>query len=553
MLPGEPLSPAMALRAEVTAFSRFLLGLPRFLRERVSLDEARSVVLERLRRRHQNFLALAARSIYGNPKSPYLGMLRQAGCEYADLERLVQRDGLERALTELRAGGVYVTFEEFKGQVPVVRGGREIPAESEHFDNPHLTQYHAIGTGGSTGRSRRVLMDLDHLRARLPLIRLGEEFHGTFHMPAAFWFEIPPGNGLDSVLQRVPLGNPPERWFTPIRGSSDGSSARFRAATTAAITVARLSGARVPYPEYLPLERAGVIAEWAADALKRRGACVLRAHVSKALRVALAAKEKGIDLTGAVFCSGGEPPSPAKVAGITGTGARFYSNYYFTEAGPVGMSCTHTADPNDQHLFLDHLALIRAPRTVPGFEVEVPAFHFTTLLPSAPKVLLNVESDDFGVVEERDCGCPFGALGFTTHVRDIRSFRKLTGEGVTLIGSDMEHILEDVLPGRFGGSHLDYQVVEEEDERGFTRLTLVVAPHLRLPDDAVVVDAVHGELARRGGGAEMSRGLWSQAATLRVRREQPRVSSRGKWIPLRVDRPVTAAMGRAPAVEDQAS
>jgi hypothetical protein len=96
-------------------------------------------------------------------------------------------------------------------------------------------------------------------------------------------------------------------------------------------------------------------------------------------------------------------------------------------------------------------------------------------------------------------------------------------------------------------------VVEEEDERGFTRLTLVVAPHLQLPDDAVVVDAVHGELARRGGGAEMSRALWSQAATLRVRREQPRVSSRGKWIPLRVERPVTAAARHTPAAGKQVS
>lgn len=539
----------MALRAEASAYARFLLGLPRFLREKLSLEEARGIVLARLRSRNQNFLALAESSIYGNPKSPYREMLRLAGCEFGDLKGSVDRDGLERTLANLRASGVYVTFEEFKGLAPIVRDGREIPAESEHFDNPHLTQYHAIATGGSTGRSRRVLMDLDHLRARLPLIRLGEEFHGTFHMPAAFWFEIPPGNGLDSVLQRVPLGNPPERWFTPIRGARDGSSSRFRLATTAAITVARLSGARVPYPEYLPLERAGVIAEWAAGALKRHGACVLRAHVSKALRVALAAKEQGIDLTGAVFCSGGEPPSPAKVAGITSAGARFYSNYYFTEAGPVGMSCTHTDDPNDQHLFLDHLALVQAPRAVPGFELEVAAFHFTTLLPSAPKVLLNVESDDFGIVEDRPCGCGFGALGLTTHVRDIRSFRKLTGEGVTLIGSDMERILEDVLPGRFGGSHLDYQIVEEEDERGFTRLTLIVAPHLQLPDDAVVVDAVHGALARRGGGAEMSRGLWSQAATLRVRREAPRVSSRGKWIPLRVERNAAATARRTPAAE----
>lgn len=543
----------MPFRAEVSAFSKFLIGLPRFLRETLSLDQATEIVLARLRNRDRNFLGLAEQSVYGNPKSPYLAMLRLARCELGDLHRLVASDGLDGALSKLRAAGVYVTFEEFKGLAPIVRDGHEIPADSEHFDNPRVTEYHSISTGGSTGRSRRVLMDLDHLRARLPLVRLGEAFHGTFHMPAAFWFEIPPGNGLDSVLQRVPLGNIPERWFTPIRGANDGSSARFRLATTAALSVARLSGARVPFPEYVPLERAGVIAEWVASALKRRGACVLRAHVSKALRVALAAKEKGIDLSGAVFCSGGEPPSPAKVVHITAAGARFHSNYYFTEAGPVGMSCTTSADPNDQHLFLDHLALIQVPREVPGFDLEVSAFHFTTLLPSAPKVLLNVESDDFGVVEERACGCPFEALGFTTHVRDIRSFRKLTGEGVTLIGSDMERILEDVLPRRFGGSHLDYQVVEEEDERGFTRLTLIVAPHLELLDERAVIDAVHGELAVRGGGAEMSSGLWSQASTLRVRREQPHVSTRGKWIPLRVERNGAALPGHVAAVQEQLS
>ncbi len=540
----------MALSAEISAFTRFLAGLPRFLREPLSLEQARAIVLERLRTREQSFLALAEGSIYRNPKSPYLAMLQHAGCDLADLRSLIATAGLEGALWRLRTSGVYVTFEEFKGLTPIVRGGREIPAESEHFDNPNLGNYHAIGTGGSTGRSRRVLMDLDHLRARLPLVRLGEEFHGTFRMPSAFWFEIPPGNGLDSVLQRVPLGNIPERWFSPIRGNNDGASRRFRLATTAALGVARLSGARVPFPEYVPLERASVIAGWMAGALKRHGACVLRAHVSKALRVAIAAREMGLDLTGAVFCSGGEPPSPAKVARITATGGRFHSNYYFTEAGPIGMSCTTATDPNDQHFFLDHLALIQAPREVPGFDLEVPVFHFTTLLPTAPKVLLNVESDDYGIVEQRACGCPFEALGFTTHVRDIRSFRKLTGEGVTLIGSDMERILEDVLPGRFGGSHLDYQVVEEEDEAGFTRLTLIVAPHLKLEDERDVVDVVHRELAGRGGGAEMSRGLWTQASTLRVRREQPHVSSRGKWIPLRVERKGPALASSAPAAPE---
>src|SRR4029079_16646685 len=214
-----------------------------------------------------------------------------------------------------------------------------------------------------------------------------------------------------------------------------------RVATTLSLAVARAAGARVPAPEYLPLDRADVIARWAEGALRKHGTCAVRGHVSKVLRVCLAAKELGIDLTGAIIVGGGEPPTPAKVAQVRSTGARFFSTYYFTEVGAVGLSCTTAADPNDQHLYMDHLALIQAPRAVPGFEVSVNSFHYTTLLPSAPKILLNVESDDYGIVETRSCGCPFESLGFTTHVRDIRSYRKLTGEGVTLVGSEMERVL----------------------------------------------------------------------------------------------------------------
>ncbi|MGH7695903.1 MAG: hypothetical protein ACRENH_13030, partial [Gemmatimonadaceae bacterium] len=138
----------------------------------------------------------------------------------------------------------------------------------------------------------------------------------------------------------------------------------------------------------------------------------------------------------------------------------------------------------------------------------------------------------FGVVETRECGCPFGAIGFTTHIRDIRSFRKLTGEGVTLVGSHVESILEEDLPAKFGGSPLDYQLIEEEDEQGFTRLTILVSPTVPRADEHAVVAEMQAALRRRGGAAELSRELWTQASTFRVRREAPRLTSRGKMMPL---------------------
>lgn len=531
----------MSIRSEVNGLAGFMRGLPRFLRRSITPEQARIVVLRRMRERESNFLASIELGVFGNPRSPYRAMLRMAGCELGDIQRMLTADGLENTLRALRSADVYVSFEEFKGLRPIERGGRIIPARPEDFDNPLLTNYHQVATGGTTGASRRVMIDLDHLVAGLPMRVLGDEFHRTLGVPGAFWFEIPPGNGLDSVLTRVPFCNVPERWFTPIRGGRDGAALRFRLATHAIVSVARASGARIPGPEYLPLDRAGVIAQWAADALRRRGACAVRAHVSKALRVCIAAWEQGIDLTGAVVCGGGEPPTPAKVAQIRRTGAQFFSGYHFTEVGTVGLSCTKSMDPNDQHLYLDHLALIQAPREVTGYRMSVQSFHFTTLLPTAPKLLLNAESDDYGVVETRSCGCPFEDLGFTTHLRDIRSYRKLTGEGVTLVGSDMERILEEDLPARFGGTPLDYQLVEEEDELGFTRLTIVVNPALPISDEQSVVDAVLAALTRSGPAAEMSRGIWSQANTLRVRRESPRLTPGGKMMPLQVNRSAPAS------------
>ena len=531
----------MNLRSEISGALGFMRGLPGFLRQPMSPDEAREIVLRRLRERASNFVRVVQVGVFENPRSPYRAMFELAGCDLGDLKQMVEADGVEPTLRALRAAGVYVSFDEFKGTRPIERQGRHIPARAEDFDNPKLERFHAISTGGSTGAGRRVLLDLAHLRARLPMLLLGDVYHGAMHVPNVFWFEIPPGNGLDSVLLRVPAQNIPERWFTPIRGTGDGAAWRFRLATNAIVAVARMSGAKIPLPEYLPLDRAATIARWAEDAIRRRGACVIHAHVSKALRVCLAARELGIDLTGAVVHAGGEPPTPAKVAQIRASGARFHSKYYFAEVGPVGMSCTTSDEPNDQHLFHDHLALIQAPRVVPGFDVSVDAFNYTTLLPTAPKLLINVESDDYGIVETRHCGCPFESLGFTTHVRDIRSFRKLTGEGVTLIGSDIERILEEDLPARFGGSPLDFQIVEEEDERGFTRLTILAHPRLQIADDQAVVETVLASLARRGEAAEMSKALWGQAGTFRVRREVPSATARGKHLTLRVVKRSAAA------------
>ena len=209
------------------------------------------------------------------------------------------------------------------------------------------------------------------------------------------------------------------------------------------------------------------------------------------------------------------------------------SSYVFTEGGVVGLSCRNPLGENDIHVFRDAWGVIQSPVQIPGSNLVVDAFCFTALLASAPKIMLNVELDDYGILDQRDCGCPMQLAGFPDHVRDIFSFRKLTGEGMTLVGSTMLRILEEVLPSKFGGSALDYQLVEEEDENGFTRLTFVVSPTVGAVDETALIETVLDEVSRDSPGADLARAMWKDAGTLRVRREDPTWSTLGKLLSLR--------------------
>ena len=63
-----------------------------------------------------------------------------------------------------------------------------------------------------------------------------------------------------------------------------------RLATSFILAVGRLAGLRLPRPEWIPPERAGDIAAWVARTLAEHGRCLMRAHVSALVRVALAAR-----------------------------------------------------------------------------------------------------------------------------------------------------------------------------------------------------------------------------------------------------------------------
>ena len=522
----------MGLLADMKMYGRFAWGLRGFLRQTITLEEARAIVRRRLAERDTNFLRLVERGIFGYPRSPYRPLLKLAGCELGDIRQMIHARGLEGTLHALSEAGVYVTFEEFKGREPIVRDGQVISVKDRDFDNPYLSHYYGAQSGATTGAGTRVMIDLDHLAAQAPQLMLNQDVHGLLDVPTAIWYEILPGTGLSSILSRACYGRVPQKWFSPIMSRDVKPSLKYRLATQYIVVMGRLFGAPIPWPEPVPLDQAIVVARWASEMVKAHGACAIRTHVSKALRACIAAREAGLDLTGATFAGGGEPPTPAKVREITRTGARWVPSYFFVEAGGVGLGCARPADGNDLHFLKDSLALIQHPRQVPGWGVSVDAFHFTTLLPTAPKLMLNVQSDDYGLIEHRSCGCLLESYGYTEHLRHIRSYRKLTGEGVTLVGSEMVQILEEVLPARFGGSPLDYQLLEEEDDGGFTKLSLVVSPRVELADETKVIEVVLEALGRSSAAADIARAIWSQARTLRVKRMEPVWTARGKLMPL---------------------
>jgi hypothetical protein len=526
----------MSSAAQIRTYAGFLSGLPHFVRNPISLEDAKAAIEQRLASRETAFLRFAETTLFASPVSPYVQLFRLAGCARGDLVALVRTRGLDAGLLALRAAGVYVSFAEFKGRTPLVRDGHEIPVKPSDFANPFLSRRFTGKTSGSTGVATSASIALGHLAIQSEHRLLALHAHGLVGAPSAIWRPIlPAGSGLNNVLRGARIGESPLRWFVPEGDAAVRPAFRYRLATAAAIAVGRASGVRLPFPEMVPFSDAVRIARWMSDQRDAHGRVWLNTTVSCALRVALAAHADRIDLHGATFQISGEPATTAKIDRIRASGAGFFTDYGTVETGRMAVGCAHPNSESDLHLLSDIFAIVPWSRSAGPSDRHASSFHVTTFTPESPTLLLNVEFDDEGVIDQRPCGCPLEALGFRTHLRDIRSYGRLTGEGVTLVGSDMVRILEEVLPTQFGGSPLDYQLVEEEDAVGFTRLTLVANPDIAAGDEALR-EAVFSALTRAGGAAGMARALWQQAGTLQVRRSQPHVTERGKQPSFRVSR-----------------
>ncbi len=527
MIPRPP-DHLIAMLDEAIHYSRMALGIYKFLRT-TPLPNPEAVIRRQLENRTATFLDTARRVIFSNPRNPYHEMFRLAGCTFEDLARGVAKDGLEATLAVLHRQGVFLTHDEFKGKAPILRSGRHIPARTSDFRNPLVTGLMESRSSGSRSKGTRTPRSLEYqlyLEARHALrdreLGLAERTH------IALKPIFPSTGGLGSCLRARRRGQRVDRWFAA--GGTLRDSGHYRWLTQGMVRLGNLLGAGVPSPTYLPPNDFAPAAEWIAKRRSEGAACAVEALTSPAVRVAAAAQERGLDIRDTMFLVAGEVLSDAKRAIIEKAGAEVYPSYPITEVGWVGHACRQMKTGNCVHLFRDGLAVISHRRRAPLSDMEVSALLFTTLLPFAPHVVINTEMDDSGIIEPARCDCLFSRMGFTEQVCDIGSFGKLTGQGMTLVGTDVVRILEEVLPARFGGAPGDYQLVEREGAAQ-TQITLRVSPRVGIRSTETVKECFLKEIRRFYGGALAAR-TWSHAGGIDVAIAEPWSTMTGKVLPL---------------------
>lgn len=520
---------------------RLLARLPGFLRRPLGVDEARRELARRLATRGAVFLDLVRRAIYARDESPYARLLRHAGCEYGDLERLVRGDGVEGALRTLAATGVYLTADELRGRQPARRGALAIEVGPSRLRNPLVGCDLPTRSGGSRSRGTPVGWNLAFVWERAVDLRLAEAARGPARRRHAIW-GVPGSAAIAHLLDICARGSTPTRWFSPVDPASRELPRRYRVAGGLVRVAGRLGGRRLPAPEHVPLLAPGPVVDWLESVFREGATPYLHARPSAVLRLCEAASRRGVDLGGTEVTVGGEPVTRARAAAMRGAGLTVLPRYAAVEVGLIGDACLAPRESDDVHVLHDLVAVVQAGGAHGVGALPPRALLVSSLRPTAPLVLLNASMGDTGVLDDTPCACPLDALGWTTHLRGILSFEKLTREGMTFHDTDVVRILDETLPALFGGGPGDYQLVEDEDRAGRARLRLLVHPQVGPVDSQAVSEAFLAILGRPEDGTGVMAQVWRQAGLPTVERQAPRATTSGKVLhlhraPSRLDRP----------------
>ena len=383
---------------------RLTRDLRSFVRTPLNGAAAVETARRQLHTRGERFLAMAEHSIFAQPDSPYLRLLRRRlragrpapsrGPPWPGRHSAAPRR--RRRVRHLRRVQGARGDRARKPALQRRRAGFRLPSARGAHRNSHRREPGRRQPAGARARLHR--RPRPDERAGLRSARPRRSRQGA----------VARGGG-PPVLQYAKAGHTPIAWFYPVAPLS----VRSRALSAYLRALGRLAGWAPPPPVFLDLQEPGRLARWLADRLHRGLRTCLTTYASSAVRVCAAAREIGLDLSGVVFFAIGEPFTEARRRIVAEAGASAVPAYAFNEAGTLGFACREARRSDDVHLFSNHYGLIQRSRLIGDSAVAVDAFLVTSLLTTGPKVLLNVESGDHGIVTRRPCGCLFGALGLT--------------------------------------------------------------------------------------------------------------------------------------------
>jgi len=494
--------------------ARAAAGLPAFLRRPLGLAAAGAAVAAGVRRREAAFLESAERLIFAAPRGPLARLLRWAGCEPGDLRRMVATEGLEAALARLRAAGVWVSAEELRGRVPLRRPGLTLALAPRDFDNPLAAGRIAGATSGATGAALPVRYGWPFLAGEAAHELLLLASHGRGDAPVALWLPGPPGiAGLHNALVHAKLGRPPQRWFSPSPAPAPGSGLPHHADRGWRL-LRRLLPRLGPAPEWVPPERAEDVARWLAESPRP---AVLKCFAGAAMRLAGAAAAAGLDLSRHLVFAGGEPLTVERRDFLARAGLRVYARYAATETGFVAGACPAGESGGDMHLYADRLAAIAT---------EQGALAFTSLSLAAPKVLLNVELGDHGLLRRQACDCALGREGLVWRVAEVHSPAKIALEGVKIGEVDLADLVAGVVR-ELGGGADDFQIWLGDGAGGDARPKVVLSPQARV-EPAALREGLRRRLPDLDGGGALAAALWCDGGALAVERRPLRLGPDAK-------------------------
>ena len=231
------------------------------------------LVRRQLETRESVFLDTLRRVVFDDASHPYHQMFRLARCSQEDFANLVQRDGLEPALQQIRSAGVYLSHDEFKGNASIVRDGREIRASSASFRNPLAKGTIQFVTSGSRGKAipsyRSSQFTLQQEAMHEIVVR---EFGLKNRAQIVLRPTLPSPLGLQDCSIVARKGHRLEGWYT------SGRSGWYRPATAALVMVARVSGCRIPFPAILSNNDFSSAAEHVARLCGDRQDVIVSAH-----------------------------------------------------------------------------------------------------------------------------------------------------------------------------------------------------------------------------------------------------------------------------------